>query len=636
MKNFLKNVFIGLIASLLVVSPTYAISIGGAGSSNGDQYVGTGMYLDDVPFTMGASEDSVISWNRDQTIGETLVWGLGNLSNTLIFTQAQYISSNLGYPGQADPTVTIFSATDPATATDQWLSMTYESASGIGLMKTGTGSLVFAPATITQIGTGHTPSSLTGIADSMLIGGELEIDGTVYFDGTVVSGSGFVQTGTGSFGSITIGGSVADNATGSGSLFVSGDAEVDGTFYSDGGIEIASNEELGLGNLPNSIFKWDTTQNSSTTPTVVWGIGNSAKSVILTTLDKSDKDFDHAAEGDPTLFIQSYTDPDTANDEWGSLSYDPNGGAGYFELATGSGYVSVGAGAADSFDGDVGDLFVKSELEVDGTAYFDGLGIFATDVKLEDDVTISFGDNADSLLDWSTAQATNNTLVWGLGDGSKSIVFTTEPNINKDFDHVGQSDPTIFLHSGTDPDTANDEYLSMYYDPSAPSGGTAYMSTGSGSLIINPYTVTIIGMPSVPPDHITSISNSLFLVGALELDNILYADDDFNLAGTGAFAGSQIVGTKTINTATYTVLTTDYFLNVQYTLTGTGTLTLPTDITDDGRTLHIKDFGGNAATYPIIIETEGAEQIDGAANFTISEDFDSIGLVSDGSGWYVF
>jgi hypothetical protein len=92
----------------------------------------------------------------------------------------------------------------------------------------------------------------------------------------------------------------------------------------------------------------------------------------------------------------------------------------------------------------------------------------------------------------------------------------------------------------------------------------------------------------------------------------------------------------TVNAATYDLLTTDYILNVTYTATGPVTsLTLPTAQVVEGRVIAIKDGGGNAATNPIIIDTEGAETIDGAATITINSNYGGVWLYCDGTNWLV-
>jgi hypothetical protein len=96
------------------------------------------------------------------------------------------------------------------------------------------------------------------------------------------------------------------------------------------------------------------------------------------------------------------------------------------------------------------------------------------------------------------------------------------------------------------------------------------------------------------------------------------------------------LNTTTVNAATYDLLVTDYLLLVTYTSTGAVTsLTLPTAQTTAGRTIVIKDAGGNAATNNITIDTEASQTIDGNATLLITTSYASVTLCSDGTNWLV-
>jgi len=92
----------------------------------------------------------------------------------------------------------------------------------------------------------------------------------------------------------------------------------------------------------------------------------------------------------------------------------------------------------------------------------------------------------------------------------------------------------------------------------------------------------------------------------------------------------------TVNAATYDLLESDYILDVTYTATGAVTsLTLPTAQVTAGRTIIIKDAGGNAGTNSITIDTGTAETIDGAATLVINTDYDWATLYCDGTNWKI-
>ncbi len=67
------------------------------------------------------------------------------------------------------------------------------------------------------------------------------------------------------------------------------------------------------------------------------------------------------------------------------------------------------------------------------------------------------------------------------------------------------------------------------------------------------------------------------------------------------------------------------------------TITLDTDDVVDGRVLIIKDEAGTAGSANnIIIATEGAETIDGAATINITVDYGVLRVYSDGTNWFTF
>lgn len=157
-----------------------------------------------------------------------------------------------------------------------------------------------------------------------------------------------------------------------------------------------------------------------------------------------------------------------------------------------------------------------------------------------------------------------------------------------------------------------------------PSGGGGGLGNGSVDRVIDlGDTITILD------------EHSLVVVDYYEVSGTLDLQGDSVLEILGGANG--LLNVTTINSATYDLLVSDNILNVIYTTTGAVTsLTLPTAQTTRGRSIIIKDSGGNASANNITIDTEGSELIDGLSTKVISVDYDSINLYSDGTDWFIY
>lgn len=163
------------------------------------------------------------------------------------------------------------------------------------------------------------------------------------------------------------------------------------------------------------------------------------------------------------------------------------------------------------------------------------------------------------------------------------IVLTTTTNKNKDHDHTAQPDPTWFINSATDPDSDNRQWLSFMHDKT-----DAQILTGFGNIIFSPASGLV----------------------------------DIN-------AGLKSKITE-VTTSTYSILTNDYHISVQYTDTGTQTTTLPAiGAGNHGQTYHIKDADYNASVNNITIDTTGGDTIEEAATMVMSGDGDCMTVVAN-------
>ncbi len=135
----------------------------------------------------------------------------------------------------------------------------------------------------------------------------------------------------------------------------------------------------------------------------------------------------------------------------------------------------AGATSAGLVDND--DLFVSGKLEVDANGYFDAGIILNGNMDMQDNKSITMGSGDDTTLKYSVAQL-SDTLFWGFDqDNGNSLIIGTFSNANKNFDHAAQTNPTVFIHSLTDPDTDNTQYLSIAHDQT-----DAVIGVGTGGL----------------------------------------------------------------------------------------------------------------------------------------------------------
>ena len=162
---------------------------------------------------------------------------------------------------------------------------------------------------------------------------------------------------------------------------------------------------------------------------------------------------------------------------------------------------------------------------------------------LIDNVSLRLGTGIDASLLWSTAQATANALVLGIGVGTLAqgghFILTTDANKAKDHDLAISTVPRLTIFSATDPDTSNTQYVQMYHD-----GTDGRLGTGTGLIVVtdtrfsvSPTTVGLI-RAGVNSD-IVSQNNQTEIRTASNLGFALY---------TGATIGTiSSTGTKRLN-----------------------------------------------------------------------------------------
>jgi hypothetical protein len=92
---------------------------------------------------------------------------------------------------------------------------------------------------------------------------------------------------------------------------------------------------------------------------------------------------------------------------------------------------------------------------------------------------IYLGGGQDAQIRWRNA-ITNPCVMFSVDNTAKNIIFTANANVTSDHDHGNSSNPTLFVHSNTDPDSANDEWISLSHDVT-----NGVIDVGSGAVEIN-------------------------------------------------------------------------------------------------------------------------------------------------------
>jgi len=248
-------------------------------------------------------------------------------------------------------------------------------------------------------------------------------------------------------GVTNIGSGTGAVATGDGDLYVSSNFESNGpsvfkdTLLCEANLTLADDQSLVFGTGGNSVLKWSTTE---TPDSVVWGLDNTTKSLILTTATNAGFDHGHThSVGHPSLIIYS-VDPPSAGD-WLKMYHDGNGiilsgGQGMYLLTSGNSeereFVEVGAPV----------LRCAGNLDVEGF-----------DVRPPQYAAWQYGN---ATTGWTTvggistptitADATANWIGTGTSPGEQISTSAISGNVAKVYDNTGNH-PTLgkFFFSAT-------------------------------------------------------------------------------------------------------------------------------------------------------------------------------------------
>jgi len=262
------------------------------------------------------------------------------------------------------------------------------------------------------------------------------------------------------------------------------------------------------------------------------------------------------------------------------------------------GYVKIGhsAGTPTHLSSD-DDLYVNGRLEVDGLCYLDSNVTIGNDLTCGNGIYAYLSSYIGAYADdgMHIAPYVNSNLIYGHYDWR-----------SKDYDHSGAStNPTVFIHSAVDPDLSNNQWVSITHDQEG-----AVISTG-----VN------VGTGSAPT---TDDNYIMFSPRGAE---------QMRLHGTGRLSIKALSVDVEAVTASVDTSRDSYYFGCD--TAGADTITIKSLDCVDGRILVIKDEGGNASAQNIVIATEGAETIDGAASLTLSVDYDAVTLIARNSNWWI-
>lgn len=89
--------------------------------------------------------------------------------------------------------------------------------------------------------------------------------------------------------------------------------------------------------------------------------------------------------------------------------------------------------------------------------------------------------------------------------------------------------------------------------------------------------------------------------------------------------------TATVTTATFTTSDEEVLFVDTATIAASSTITVASADIEDGHSVVVADISGSASSYPITVETEGTETVNGASSYTIPTDYAGATFSANGS-----
>lgn len=442
-----------------------------------------------------------------------------------------------------------------------------------------------------------TPNVIDQVGGDIYITDGLEVDGTTTLDGallaksTVTVDAGVIATGTNTdlqllpngTGIVKIGDAGTPGNLGTPTnddCFVSGRFEVDGAAFFDGeitaaaAVNVADDAPVYLGSSADSSLEFDETGQAASC--LVLSVDTTSKNVIIGDIANAGNDYDHAASSSPHLFVQSQTDPDSANDEWLSLTHNVTNGV----IQTGSGNLTIGSGTTSHSLNANGDLFASGKLECDGNAYLDGQ-VYAT--------TINFASATYGTLSRSADDGVRLSLGTS-GNSNNNFYITNYASRTEDHHNSTQSDsPTFIIYSDRVVTDSLQEYYKQSHDgddavfqsghggyvfgvPAQSARGTITFSgipVADETIVINATTITFKADGSGDVDHCTIGGDAAECVTNL-VTTLGECSESGNLSAWDGAGDTVVIEWGTAGTAGNSIVLTEAATNVS--VDGSGTL----------------------------------------------------------------
>jgi len=245
-------------------------------------------------------------------------------------------------------------------------------------------------------------------------------------------------------------------------------------------------------------------------------------------------------------------------------------------------------------------------------------------LRVRDAATLIFGSSTRGRMKWAT-EGTDHLFTGLYGTDSYQWIIGDQAHIAKNFDHAAQSNPTIFLHSATDPDSDNTQWISFAHDQT-----DGVIDAGKGFLKLNDqvlFTDKAVFTQIDGDEYIDSLADGYVDYGATIGHRF-----NANTAITGTLSATGYYKAITTKTDTnYTTLVTDDTILVD-TGVSDRTISLPAAASVIGKVYTIKKISSGMGD--VIIDPYGEETIEGEETFRLWGQYEAAMIQSDGSNWH--